>query len=189
MPPMLKFAPLLLALASLSTLAAETDLTAEARQASQRLIMTLGGELKASMASSGPAKSLAVCKEQAPKISAELSQKTGLKIHRVSNRNRNPEAVPDAWEAEAIASLEKRLAAGEKPETLEVSTVVSAPAGKTFRYAKALVTQPMCLICHGTPEFIPESVKAGIASEYPLDKAVGYGPGMIRGIISVSKAL
>ena len=189
MLPTLIFGPLLLTLASLPAFAAEPDLDVEARQASQQLIMTLGGELKASLASSGPAKSLAVCKEQAPKISAELSKKTGLKIHRVSHHNRNPEAIPDAWEAEAIASLEKRLAAGEKPETLEVSAVLSAPAGKTFRYAKALITQPMCLICHGSPEYIPESVKASIASEYPHDKAVGFGLGMIRGIISVSKAL
>jgi ABC-type phosphate/phosphonate transport system substrate-binding protein len=186
----LKFAPLLLALAaSLPARAGEPDPTAAARQASMLLIKTLGGELKASMASVGPEQTIAVCKERAPEIAADLSKQTGMYIHRVSARNRNPDAVPDAWEAEAIAGLEKRLAAGEKPETLEVSALVDGPKGKTFRYAKALVTQPLCLTCHGTPQYIPAGVKAKIASEYPHDKAVGYGLGTLRGIVSVRKAM
>jgi len=32
-------------------------------------------------------------------------------------------------------------------------------------------------------------VKARLAAEYPLDKATGYGPGMVRGIVSVKRAL
>jgi hypothetical protein len=189
-----KLSLLLLALAAscLSTLpacAAEPDLTPTARQASMQLIKTLGGELKASLTDKGPEASIAVCKARAPKISADLSQQNGMQIHRVSSRNRNPDAVPDAWETEAIASLEKRLAAGEKPETLEISAVVEGVNGKNFRYAKALITQPICLTCHGAPEFIPDAVKARIASEYPHDKAVGYSAGMLRGIVSVKKAM
>jgi hypothetical protein len=186
----LKFVPLVLALAtSLPVLASQTDPTPAARQASMLLIKTLGGELKASMASGGPVPTISVCKEQAPKIAADLSRQTGMEIHRVSVRNRNPDGAPDAWEAEAITSLEKRLVAGEKPETLEMSAVVDGPKGKTFRYAKALVTQPVCLVCHGSPESIPAAVRAKIGDEYPNDKAVGYSAGMLRGIISVRRPL
>ena len=97
--------------------------------------------------------------------------------------------MPDAWEAEAQAGLEKRLAAGEKPETLDTWQIVATPAGKQFRYAKALPVQPLCLTCHGGPAEIPDGVKARLAAEYPLDQATGYAPGMVRGIVSIKRSL
>ncbi len=163
--------------------------TAEARQTAAGLLQTLGGELKASMTAGGPAAAIGVCKEKAPKIAAEAAQKTGFMIKRASPKNRNPKAVPDAWEAAALASLEQRLAAGEKPETLDMTDVVDTPNGKMLRYAKALPTQAVCLNCHGDPEKLSPEVKATLATEYPNDKAVGYSAGMIRGILSIKKAL
>jgi hypothetical protein len=141
------------------------------------------------MTAGGPAMAIGVCKERAPKIAAEAAQRTGFSIRRVSPKNRNPKAVPDAWEAEAQASLEKRLAAGEKPETLDMSAIVDTPDGKVFRYAKALPTQALCLNCHGDPDKLSPEVKAKLAAEYPDDKAVGYSVGMLRGVLSVRKAM
>jgi hypothetical protein len=161
----------------------------DARKAAGGLIQTLGGELKAAMTAGGPAGAISVCKEKAPKIAAEAAQKTGMQVKRVSLKNRNPKGVPDAWETQALADLEKRLAAGEKPETLDMHAVVDTPDGKVFRYAKALVTQPICLNCHGDPDKMPPDVKASLAAEYPDDKAVGYSAGMIRGVLSIKKPL
>jgi hypothetical protein len=98
---------------------------------------------------------IGVCKVKAPEIAAAAMQKTGMKIKRVSPKNRNPKGVPDAWETQALAALEKRLAAGEKPETLDMHAVVPSANGSEFRYAKALVTQPLCLNCHGDPDKMP----------------------------------
>ena len=161
----------------------------DARKTAASLVQTLGGELKAAMTAGGPAGAIGICKARAPQIAAEAAQKTGMSIKRVSLNNRNPKAVPDTWEAQAIAALEKRLAAGEKPETLDLHAVVGDGDGKEFRYAKALVTQPLCLNCHGDPEKMPPDVKAVLATEYPNDKAVGYSAGMIRGILSIRKPL
>ncbi len=166
-----------------------TALTGEARQTAGGLIQTLGGELKAAMTNGGPAQAIGVCKERAPAIAAEAAQRSGMQIKRVSLKNRNPKGVPDAWESAAIASLEQRLAAGEKPETLDMNAVVSTPEGKVYRYAKALVMQPVCVNCHGAPENMSPEVKAKLAAEYPDDKAVGYAPGMLRGILSIKKTL
>lgn len=161
----------------------------DARKTAGGLIQTLGGELKAAMTTGGPAGAIGVCKEKAPQIAAEAAQRTGMKIKRVSPNNRNPKGVPDAWETQALADLEKRLAAGEKPETLDLHAVVPSGEGKEFRYAKALVTQPLCLNCHGDPGKMAPDVKAKLAAEYPGDKAVGYSAGMIRGILSIRKPL
>lgn len=166
-----------------------SNLVAESRQTAGGLIQTLGGELKAAMTAGGPAQAIGVCKDRAPKIASDAAARTGMQIKRVSLKNRNPKGVPDAWETEALASLEKRLAAGEKPETLDTHAVVNTPDGKMFRYAKALVTQPACLSCHGPLENISPEVKAKLATEYPADKATGYNAGMIRGVLSIKKAL
>jgi hypothetical protein len=162
-------------------------LAADARRAAGALIQQLGGELKQSLASKGPVETIAVCKEKAPAIAAAVSAQSGFDVRRVSPRNRNPNAVPDAWEAEAQAQLEKRLAAGEKPDTLETWQVVETPAGKVFRYAKALPVQPLCLTCHG--ETLPDALRARLDADYPGDRATGYRVGMLRGIVSVKRPL
>ena len=175
--------------ASQPTAEKQAALTDAARQTAAGLVQSLGGELKAAMTAGGPAAAIGVCKERAPKIAAEAAQKTGFSIRRVSPKNRNPKAIPDAWEAEAQASLEKRLAAGEKPETLDMSAIVDTPDGRVFRYAKALPTQALCLNCHGDPDKLSPEVKAKLAIEYPDDKAVGYSVGMLRGVLSIRKAM
>jgi hypothetical protein len=168
---------------------AQAAMAADARKASGALIQKLGGELKTALGEKGPDGAIAICKERAPQIAAQVSKETGFDVKRVSPKNRNPAGVPDAWEAEAQAALEKRLAAGEKPETLDTWQIVSTPAGKQFRYAKALPVQPVCLTCHGDAAAIPDAVKARLATDYPQDKATGYGPGMVRGIVSIKRGL
>lgn len=174
---------------SLPSAQKQAEMAGEARAVAGGLIKTLGGELKAAMAAGGPENAIGVCKEKAPAIAQEASARTGMSVKRVSLKNRNPKGVPDAWEAAAIASFEKRLMAGEKAETLDTYEVVDDGKARTFRYAKALVTQAVCLECHGMPGSMKEGVKAKLAVEYPDDKAVGYGAGMVRGIITLRKPL
>lgn len=165
----------------------QAAMAADARKTAGSLVQQLGGELKKTMEAQGPEAAISVCKDKAPGIVAGLSKSSGFDIKRVSPKNRNPKAVPDAWEAEAQAGLEKRLAGGEKPETLDTWQVVKTANGKEFRYAKAMVVQPLCLTCHG--ENIPEGVKARLAAEYPNDKATGYSGGQVRGVISIRRPL
>ena len=167
----------------------QAAMAADARKASGALIQKLGGELKAALKEQGPEGAISVCKERAPKIAADMSKQFNFDVKRVSPKNRNPAGAPDAWEAEAQAGLEKRLAAGEKPETLDTWQTVATSGGKQFRYAKALPVQPVCLTCHGGTAEIPDGVKARLAAEYPLDKATGYAPGMVRGIVSIKRSL
>lgn len=167
----------------------QTAMVADARKASMALTQKLGGELKSALAEKGPEEAIGFCKVRAPQVADEVSKQFGFDTRRVSTKNRNPVAVPDAWEAEAQAGLEKRLAAGEKAETLEAWQVVETANGKQFRYARALVVQPLCLSCHGDATTIPPGVKARLTTEYPLDKATGYSTGMVRGIVSIKRTL
>lgn len=175
--------------AALPVFADDVQLMDEARKVAVSIPPKLLEVLDEEIRKGGPENAIAVCREKAPAMAKAASEKTGWAIRRVSLKNRNPKGVPDAWEAQAIAELDKRLAAGEKPETLDMHAVVGNGDGKEFRYAKALVTQPLCLNCHGDPEKMPPDVKAALAAEYPNDKAVGYSAGMIRGILSIRKPL
>lgn len=182
---LLVFAALLSALPAQAA-GVEEDL-AVARKAFATLTQTLAGELRTALSEKGPDGAIGVCKERAPAIAAKVSADSGLAVNRVSPKNRNPKGLPDDWEAAAQALFETRLAAGDKPETLETWEVVTTPSGRQFRYARALVTQPLCLTCHGDANTIPDSVKARLAQDYPLDKATGYSAGSVRGIVSISR--
>jgi hypothetical protein len=162
----------------------------EARALAGQLVQKLGAALKQEMAAGGPEQAISVCRDLAPALAGELSRGSGARVARVSLKTRNPLlGQPDAWEQEILQSFEKRLAAGEKIETLEHSAVVDEPQGKAFRYMKALPVQPLCLACHGTAESMADPVKARLAAQYPHDRATGYAAGQIRGAVTVKQAL
>lgn len=163
----------------------------EVRSVAKNLLTQLGGKLKGEIAGNGPEAAVGVCKKAAPQIAADLSSQTGWKVSRVGTRARNAETgVPDAWNAKALAVFAERMKQGEKPDTMEMSEVVTAASGQTYlRYAKAIALQPMCLTCHGSPGDIPDSVKARLQTEYPMDKATGYSVGELRGAVVVMRPL
>lgn len=165
-------------------------LTGEARALSASLIQQLGGALKKELADKGPVGAVQVCKSLAPNIAGEFSSKHGVKVSRVSLKARNPMlGMPDAWEQQQLAAFDARAQAGDKSETLEHAAIVDEPAGKFFRYMKALPVQPMCLSCHGDAQTIPAEVSAQLSKDYPADRAVGYSAGQIRGAITIKKPL
>ena len=150
-----------------------------------KLLAVLGEEI----AKVGPENAISVCREKAPKMAAAASAETGWAIRRVSLKNRNPKAVPDAWERAALEDFDKRTVAGEKPATLEKGEVVQDGDKKMYRYMKALPTQDLCLQCHGTPDRLSPAVQAKLKELYPNDKGVGYGPAEIRGAMTIKKPL
>lgn len=167
----------------------QAAMTDEARATVGELAKKLVGTLKADMAAQGPEGAITVCKEKAPQIAKAIMDEKGVKIRRVTFKNRNPKSVPDAWETQVLKDFEQRLAQGAKPDSLEYSEVVKEGDGRTFRYMKGLVIQEMCMTCHGTKETIPEGVKAKLAAEYPNDQATGYLPNMLRGAVSLKRPL
>lgn len=181
----------LLALSSASAWAGDTD---QYREESRAVVMPfmqqLMAENKKAVTEGGPDSAINVCKEIAPKLAGEVSRKQGWKLTRVSLKVRNPLlGTPDAWEQKVLQDFEARAAKGEKPETMEYTEVVQEPAGKSFRYMKAIALQPGCVTCHGSAEQIPPAVKARLAEDYPHDKATGYAPGQIRGAVSVKRPM
>jgi hypothetical protein len=132
---------------------------------------------------------IAACNDKAPKMAAAASQSTGWAIRRVSLKNRNPKAVPDAWEQAVLEDFDRRRAAGDSPANMEKAEIVAEGDKRTLRYMKALPTQGVCLNCHGTEDKIDAKVKARLTELYPNDKATGYSEGQIRGALTVKRPL
>ncbi len=162
----------------------------EARKASVQLLTQIRGEVTKEMERTGPIRAIVVCKYSAPEITSTLSRQTGMRVTRVALRVRNRAlGEADAWEQQGLLDFEKRVAKGEKAETLEVAEIVNEPAGRMFRYLKAIPMGQPCMACHGPAAGLSDAVRAQIASEYPHDRAVDFQVGQVRGAVSVKKAL
>jgi anthranilate phosphoribosyltransferase len=174
--------------ASWGVAADESAWLGDARQVAGAVPPKLLATLTQAIDKSGPEGAIAVCRDEAPKMAKAASEQTGWSIRRVSLRERNPKAVPDAWERAALEDFDRRAAAGESPATLEKAEVVVEGGQKMQRYMRALPTQALCLSCHGAAASLSPAVTAQLNALYPADKAVGYRVGDIRGAMTLKRA-
>ena len=170
---------------AVAALVASMPVSADERQsASRALVQTFGGELMQALTSAleegGPTRAVEVCRDLAPKIAERLSAESGAKVGRTSLKVRRESNAPEAWQREVLESFERRKAAGENLATVE-HFETTADGGA--RYMKPIVTQPLCVVCHG-PSIAPE-VRAALEKHYPNDTATGFDVGDIRGAFSV----
>jgi len=166
--------------------AAPNPAAEEAKALIKEFAGTLKGELEAAMKAGGPISAVAVCKERAPTIAADLAKGSGWEVKRASLKPRNQALdTPDAWEGEVLTRFEERKAAGEAADTLAFGAVVDDAGTKRFRFMKAIPTAEICLVCHG--KGIDPAVAKALDAAYPQDQARGYAIGDIRGAFSVSK--
>lgn len=174
---------------ALDASADEARLLEEARTIPQKMQPRLLEVLQGEILKSGHVGAISVCRDKAPQMAKGLSEQTGWAIRRVSLKNRNPKAVPDAWEQAVLQDFERRLAAGEDPTKIDKGELVTVDGQKTYRYMKALPTQELCLDCHGKTNSLAPGVEAKLKELYPDDKATGYGEKQIRGAITARKPL
>jgi hypothetical protein len=180
---------LALILAASSGFAQQPDWAAEARKVATSVPPKLLSVLTAEIEKGGPEAAIEVCREKAPQLAKAASEETGWQVRRVSLRNRNPKAVPDAWERATLEDFDRRAAAGESPATLEKAELVEEGGKSVRRYMRALPTQPLCLACHGPADQLKPAVVERLKAGYPDDRAIGYRVGEIRGAMTIRKPL
>ena len=164
---------------------AEEETPIEVNEA-RSLIKQFGGKLKlrlkAAIEEGGLENAIEVCNVAAPDIARNLSNQSHWQIGRTSLKLRNPNNAADPWETEVLEQFEQRLQNGEAIKQLDYYENTS----QGFRYMKAIPTQGLCLSCHG--ESIPASVQAKLNEFYPIDKAINYKAGQIRGAFTLIKS-
>ncbi len=146
-------------------------------------MVLLKKELKGAMKEGGPTNAIKVCKNKAPQIAADMSEKYDWRVARTSLKLRNPQNEPDAWETNVMNEFEKSKAAGKEVKTLEYAEIVKTDGKKQVRYMKAIPTGKVCLKCHGAK--IEPDVEAALRQNYPRDKARGFKEGDIRGAFTI----
>ena len=158
----------------------QAALTQQARQLVAQFAGQLKPQLKQALQAGGPAHAVSVCADTAPAIAQNLSVESGWIIRRASDKNRNQAAQPDTWEQSRIDEFKAAVLAGE---TQGLEYAEQTPRG--FRYAKAQLTEGLCLTCHGNK--LTDNTLDALKTFYPGDRAQGYQLGEVRGIFSLTK--
>lgn len=157
-----------------SVFAADSDFQKQ-KNAAMDLKKTLMGELKAKMNES-PVAAVDFCSKNAMEITKAIAKKHGLNIKRVSEKNRNPQNVADENDKKALMQFAESLKQNGKPQSYVIVD---------NKYYEPLITNEMCIVCHGKDGVISKETKEKIKQNYPVDKAIGYGVGELRGAIVV----
>ncbi|MBK8290461.1 MAG: DUF3365 domain-containing protein [Flammeovirgaceae bacterium] len=138
---------------------------------------TISGELKEAIQSGGIEYALKYCNENAYPLTDSLAQTNQVTIKRVSNRNRNLRNKADKMEEFLIQGF------GNDLNTEKEITPRLVLKDDSVIFYKAIITQPMCLTCHGKVEKeLAFSTDTLIRRLYPRDKAIGYEVNQIRGL-------
>ena len=159
----------------------------EARNVATSAPPKLLAVLQEEIAKGGPESAIEVCRDKAPAMARAASEQSGWNVRRVSLRNRNPKAVPDAWERATLEDFDRRAAAKESPATLERAEVTIENGQAVQRYMRALPTMPLCTQCHGAADKLSPAVTARLRALYPDDRATGYVAGDIRGAMTLRR--
>lgn len=106
----------------------------------------------------------------------ELSETRGMKIRHAAEKYRNPANKATPEEAALIARF-----AGDK-DLNEIRDELFIDGASYSRVTRPIFVEEACLACHGDGGARP----AFIREKYPDDRAFGYRPGDLRGIISVT---
>jgi hypothetical protein len=153
-----------------------------ARDAAQDAFARLSGELAKAIDSGGPVAAIPICSEKARPLVAEVASRRQLGLRRLSDRPRNPQQKAGGKDLATIESFRAAIQNGSAPEP----TVEEMPDGSSLVRLPIIVSQPLCLQCHGTDADISEETRAAIRNLYPDDQATGYRLNDLRGIWQVT---
>jgi hypothetical protein len=140
----------------------------------------LGKNLAMAISEKGPDGAVEFCNTKAIAITDSMSIVLDANIKRVSDQPRNGNNKANDGELAYIESWKEAKANGEEktPQITEVN-------GRMVGYYP-IVTNQMCLQCHGTPEKeVNTKTLSTIKKLYPADKALGYSESEIRGLFVV----
>jgi cytochrome c553 len=136
----------------------------------------LGKNLKGKINSEGTLAAVSFCNLNAIHFTDSMSAVYNAEIKRVSDKSRNSNNQANANELEIIQGFKSQLENGE-----EIIPVTVEEQNHVFGYYP-IVTNDMCLKCHGETGSMEAETYSKIALLYPQDKATGYATNQLRGI-------
>lgn len=136
----------------------------------------LGKNLKNAIKTKGTKEAVGFCNANAFLIVDSMATTFNANIVRISDKNRNENNLANRQESAYILKYQNQLDKKEELKPILVETDDLAT------FYMPIVTNDMCLQCHGSGDDIESDVLSQIQKLYPKDKAIGYGINQIRGI-------
>jgi len=147
------------------------------------LLKTLGKNMKKNMKSGGVMNALDFCSNEAYSLTEKVNKQlpNGVRVQRISAKYRSPANKP----TESELAVLKSFADMKKNDILLPKQLIQKVDSHTYKYYKPLVIKKkVCLKCHGVIKDI--DLKRAISNRYPLDNAMGYKMGDLRGAVVVT---
>jgi len=154
------------------------------KQEGIKYIKMLGGALKGELQTHMKAdktglSAMGFCTAKADDITNEVNSKLPkyASVRRTALKTRNPNNAADALDQIVMAEYEASIEA----KTFLPADIKVLEEGDTTRVYKPLLTQGVCLKCHGSD--ISQEIQDEIKIHYPKDQAIGFKEGSLRGMI------
>lgn len=137
----------------------------------------LGKNLTQSIQDKGILGALAFCNENAYPLTDSMAVAQNARLKRVSDKPRNENNTADTQEIEHINTFKQTIANEVTP------TPIVSETDTTVTVYYPILTNTMCLQCHGQPDSgIESSTLKEINRLYPNDQAIGYNINEVRGL-------
>lgn len=159
--------------------------TTKYRKAAKGFMQELKGVLVTQLQNNGVESAIKVCSDTAQVLTKNYGDKNNINISRVSLKTRNKANQPDAYEQKALKQFENLNSKNKLTKNTELVEAVNFKGEKQIRYMKPILTNGVCLNCHGSNEQVSPKAKKVIAANYENDEARNYKVGDVRGAISI----
>ena len=130
-------------------------------------------ELREALSRGGPDTAIRSCHLDATFVSQRIGREEGIAAGRTSDRLRNPTNAPRPWAAPFV-----RANAGQQAKKVDGFVV---DLGDRIGVLRPIAERAMCDGCHGPADKLTPGVLAVLSDRYPVDRAVGFREGEIRG--------
>ncbi len=132
--------------------------------------------LTEAMKTRGVLNAISFCNVMAVPLTDSMSAHYSVHIWRVSDKPRNPGNRAGSDEQGYITDMQSAITAGKKPQP-----VLASQQGKIRAYYP-IITNSLCLNCHGPRKQINPAVRVRLRDLYPKDEATGYDINQLRGL-------
>jgi len=133
----------------------------------------------------GPTEALTQCSAVTLSLAQQYGPQ-GWRVRRMSLRARNSANAPDTHQRRILTDYETLKDKGRfQPDVPNVYLDVE-DGKRTLRYLRPiLITNRVCLQCHGRPEDLLPEVRERLQKLYPRDLATGYQLNDLCGAVSI----
>jgi Protein of unknown function (DUF3365) len=130
-------------------------------------------ELTEALNKGGPGFAIKSCHIDVIGVTQRIARHEGVAAGRTSDRLRSPTNAPKPWAAPLVKANAGRLARDVDGFAVDL--------GDKVGLLRPIAHRPMCASCHGRSEKLSPAVRDALKDRYPVDRAIGFTEGEIRG--------